>query len=485
MLILTEPPSDYVATINWGDGTSSAGTIVKDKNGGFDVLGSHTFTAPGAFSVQTQIRDGGLGVTSPQYYTSSSLVSDGAVPADNTDPNLLNPWGIVHGGGGPFWVSDNNAGVTTLYDGAGNVIPAVFTIPPPTRQTGTAASTGVVFNGNDKEFLVNGPGTSAFFSFATEDGTISAWDGGSSAVLKVDNSQKPTPADGAVYKGLSLVTIPAGNLLPAGDYLFATNFRSGKIDVFDSSFNPVKLPAGAFQDPTIPAGYAPFGIQLMNGSLYVTYAQQNAAKHDDVEGPGHGFVDVYNVGGFFTQRIGGTGFQPELNSPWGLVTAPSNFGKFSNDLLVGNFGDSHVNAFDPVSGAFLGQLSDAHGHPLVLTGGFKGSSTKGLWRLEFGNDGAAGSSTTLFFTAGINDEQDGLLGSLTATSYSTATASSIAFVNPSLKSAFGITSGGLDSTSPQAIGVLAGDLSSVLTPAKKARDNHANLDAALGAIGNG
>jgi uncharacterized protein (TIGR03118 family) len=335
--------TDFVATIAWGDGTSSTGTIVKDIHGGFDVLGSHTFDAPGAFAIQTQIRDGGSGVTSSQSYTPSSLVSDGAVPADHIDPNLLNPWGIVAGGSGPFWVSDNNAGVTTLYDGAGNVIPAVFTIPPPAGQTGTAAPTGVVFNGNDNEFLVNGPGTSAFFIFATEDGTISAWDGGSSAVLKIDNSHNPTAASGAVYKGLTLVTIPTGTLLPAGDYLFAANFRSGKIDVFNSSFKPVTLPAGAFQDPTIPAGYAPFGIRFMDGKLYVTYALQNAAKHDDVEGPGHGFVDVFSVGGFFTQRIGGIGSQPELNSPWGLALAPSNFGKFSNDLLVGNFGDSHVN----------------------------------------------------------------------------------------------------------------------------------------------
>jgi uncharacterized protein (TIGR03118 family) len=206
------------------------------------------------------------------------------------------------------------------------------------------------------------------------------------------------------------------------------------------------LPLGAFSDPTIPAGYVPFGIQALGGNLYVSYAQQDAAKHVDVPGPGHGFVDVFTHGGFFIQRIGGTSRQPELNSPWGMALAPADFGKFSNDLLVGNFGDSHVNAFDSTTGAFLGQLSDAQGHPLVLTGGFAGSDTVGLWGLSFGNGNGNGSgpSNTLFFATGVDDEAHGLFGSVTADSVSTATASSIASVDPGHDSGgdiFGIVGG--------------------------------------------
>jgi uncharacterized protein (TIGR03118 family) len=232
-----------------------------------------------------------------------------------------------------------------------------------------------------------------------------------------------------VYKGLALLAVPTGSTLPAGQVLLATDFHNNRIDVFDASFQPVTLPLGAFQDSTLPANYAPFGIQVLNGNVYVTYAQQDAEKHDDVAGAGHGFVDVYSPGGFFLQRIGGVGRQPELNSPWGLTIAPANFGPFGNDLLVGNFGYIHVSAFDPSTGAFLGQLSDAKGHPLTLDGGFGGSDTKGLWGLGFGNGTGSGPTSTLYFASGIHDEMDGVFGSVTATSISTAQASTIVSVS--------------------------------------------------------
>jgi uncharacterized protein (TIGR03118 family) len=423
-------PSDFAATIDWGDGITSTGTVVRDQNGGFDVLGSHRYTAPGAFSVQVQIRDGGRDVTSTQFYTPINLVSDGVVPADHVDPNLINPWGIVASGGSPFWVSDNNAGVSTLYNGIGNPQSLVVTIPGPKGSPPgfVAAPTGVVNNGVAIDFLVNGPGTSAHFIFATEDGTISAWNSGTSAVLKVDNSQVPTAANGAVYKGEAIDTVGTSQ------FLYVTNFRAGTVEVYDNTFAPHTFSATQFTDANLPAGFAPFGIQNINGNVFVTYAEQNATKHDDVDGAGLGFVDEFSPTGALLQRVGGPGVQPELNAPWGLTIAPSNFGKFSNDLLVGNLGDSHVNAFsiNPATGAFVfaGQLSDAQGHPLVLDGGFKGPSTRGLWGLRFGNGTGSGPTNTLFFTSGPNNETDGVLGSVTATSFSTANAPSVVSVSP-------------------------------------------------------
>ncbi len=433
--------SDFLATVFWGDGQSSTGTVTKDPSGGFDVLGSHKYAVAGTYSIQVKIQDGGAKTLSTSFYSTANLSSDGAVPADHTDPNLVNPWGIVAGPGGPWWINNNGTGTSELSDGSANLstgLPFVTVPPPAGSPPGTvSAPTGIVFQNTQahpNDFVVQAGKNSgpSIFIFATEDGTISGWNpkvatNGSSpstqATLAVDDS-----ASGAVFKGLALMNIPTGTLLPAGQYLFATDFRNDKVDVFNSKFQQVTLPTGAFQDPTIPTGYAPFGIQVLNGNLYVTYAQQDAAKHDDVAGVGHGFVDVFSPAGFFIQRIGGTGLQPELNSPWGMAMAPSNFGKFSNDLLVGNFGDSHISAFDPVTGAFVGQLSDAQGHPLTFLGGFQGTDGKGLWGLAFGNGNGSGSTNTLYFTSGINDESDGLFGSISASSFSTATTSSIGFV---------------------------------------------------------
>lgn len=326
-------------------------------------------------------------------YQQMNLVSDGAVQALATDGHLKNPWGIVAFPGGPFWISDNGMGVSTLYDGKGDIVPLVVTIPPPADSPGaTAAPTGVVWNPNGQAFLL-APGAAALFIFATEDGTISAWNptvNRNAAVLKVDNSQG---GSGAVYKGLALATNSHGV------FLYATNFRNATVDVFDSTFKPATL-SGSFTDPGIPAGYAPFGIAAIDGNLFVSYAKQDAAKHDDVAGPGHGFVDVFDTNGNLIRRFASRG---ALNSPWGMVRAPLDFGGFSAHVLIGNFGDGHISAFDS-DGDFRGQLRDTSGRRITIDG---------LWGLIFGI-GLAADPNTLYFTAGTNDEADGLFGSLQA-----------------------------------------------------------------------
>jgi uncharacterized protein (TIGR03118 family) len=327
-------------------------------------------------------------------YKQTNLVSDGAVPAQTTDPQLKNPWGIAAIPGAPFWISDNATGVSTLYDGQGHIVPLTVTIPPPAGSpAGTlAAPTGIVWNPNGQKFLL-AAGQPALFIFATEDGTISAWNpmtNPTHAVLEVDNS---AGGSGAVYKGLALATNSSGV------FLYATNFRNGTIDVFDSAFKPAML-AGSFADPTIPAGYAPFGIALIDGDLYVTYALQDSAKHDDVKGAGHGFVDVFDTNGQLIRRFASRG---PLNSPWGIVRAPLDFGGLGARILVGNFGDGHISAFSSF-GDFRGQLRDASGNRITIDG---------LWGLSFGT-GAASNPSSLYFTAGTNDESDGLFGTIEA-----------------------------------------------------------------------
>jgi uncharacterized protein (TIGR03118 family) len=342
-------------------------------------------------------------VTTPTTFVQTNLVSDQAsVMAKTTDPDLVNAWGIAHLPTTPWWVSDNNAGVSTIYNGnTGAKASLTVTIPSPTAASG-GTPTGIVANTNSTEFNVNG--ASAHFIFATEDGTIAAWTGGTTAVIKADNSTNPSAKKGAVYKGLAL----ASN--NGADYLYATNFRAGTIDVFDSSFNQVTLGSGAFtgtfRDNHVPQSFAPFGIANIGGDLFVTYAKQNSAKHDDVAGPGRGFIDEFDPAGNLIQRVATKG---TLNSPWGLAVAPKTFGTFAGDLLVGNFGDGHINAFTfPTAQSpgfqFAGQLSDAGGNPIAIDG---------LWGLGVGNDGLAGPSTTLFFSAGPDGETHGLFGTLT------------------------------------------------------------------------
>ena len=337
-------------------------------------------------------------------YTQHNLVSDIPGTADQTDPNLVNPWGISTSPTSPFWISNNHSGVAGLYNGQGQPFPAgnalVVKIPVPQGGTPPAAPTGQVFN-DTTGFSVSGK--PALFIFASEDGTISGWSpsaDATNAIVLVDNS-----ASGAVYKGLALANTSNGPML------FAANFNSGTVDVFDANVTPVNTPGG-FADTTLPAGFAPFNVQRIGRKLYVTYAMQDDAKHDDVQGPGHGFINVFDFNGNLIERLVSNG---PLNSPWGMTLAPANFGDFSNALLVGNFGDGTINAFDPCSGEFLGNLQDANGAAL---------SIPGLWALIFGNGKGAGDATTLYITAGIpgsgNLEDHGLFASIQVADAATA-----------------------------------------------------------------
>jgi uncharacterized protein (TIGR03118 family) len=333
-------------------------------------------------------------------YVQTNLVSDIPGLARFTDPNLVNPWGLAASPAGPFWVSDNGTGASTLYDGQGQMVPSgsplVVGIADTGDRTGSpGAPTGTVFN-SGSDFFVSAAGktASSVFLFATEDGAIAGWNPNvdlTHAVVGVDNS-----GSDAVYTGLALDSDSAGRNL-----LYAANFHSGTIDVFDSKFRAVQV-SGAFADPNLPAGFAPFNVQNINGRLYVTYAKQDTEKYEDVAGPGNGFIDVFNGDGVLQQRLVSGG---PLNSPWGLALAPAAFGEFSGDLLAGNFGDGHINVFDPSSGQFLGELHDAQGNAIVIDH---------LWGLAFGNGDGAGGTHTLYFNAGIGGQQHGLFGKLTS-----------------------------------------------------------------------
>jgi uncharacterized protein (TIGR03118 family) len=332
----------------------------------------------------------GAAPASAKNFVVNNLVSDGLAEAPHIDPNLINPWGIASGPGGPFWISDNNAGVSTLYNTSGTPLPLVVNIPPPAGGTSPGAPTGVVFNGVSSDFKVGGQHSS--FIFSTEDGTISGWSPGVSltnAILAVDNS---TLGLGAVYKGLAIGSVGAAN------YIYATDFRNGAIDQFDSNFNLVKT----FTDPGVAAGYAPFNVQTLGNKLYVTYALQNGAKHDDVAGAGHGYVDVFNLDGSFDKRLVTGGL---LNSPWALDIAPSSFGAFAGDLLVGNFGDGTISAYDPNSGVYEGTLKGLNGVPIVIGD---------LWAITTGNGGLGGNPNAIYFAAGVLHEAHGLFGSISA-----------------------------------------------------------------------
>jgi uncharacterized protein (TIGR03118 family) len=335
-----------------------------------------------------------------QFYAQHNILSDGFIPADHTDSNVVNAWGLVAGPTTPWWIADNGTGKTTLFNIATNAIQATFTVPGAGGAQGNP--TGVVFNGGTGFVVNNGVGapSPARFIFSSEDGTLSAFKG-APIVTVVPNPQ--APAHGAIYKGLAIDSATAGTRL------YATDFHNGKVDIFDSSFHAVTI-AGAFTDPNIPAGFAPFGIQNIGGTIYVTYALQDEDQEDDVAGPGNGFVDAYDTSGNLIRRVASAG---ELNSPWGLALAPADFGRFSGDLLVGNFGDGRIHAFDPTQltsdGEFeaVGLMHSAGGPPVQIDG---------LWALQFGHgttaSSANGLTTTLFFTAGPAHEDHGLFGSL-------------------------------------------------------------------------
>ena len=328
-----------------------------------------------------------------QFYAQHNLVSDGFVPADHINSDVVNAWGLVSGPTTPWWIVDNGTGKSTLYNVATGTFPLTVTVPGVGGEQGNP--TGIVFNGGSGFVVNNGAGTSpARFIFASEDGTISAFRG-VPVVTVVPNAQ--APAHGAIYKGLAIDS--ATN----GQFLFATDFHNGNVDIFDASFHLVTIP-GAFTDPTLPPGFAPFGIQNIDGTIYVTYALQDEDKEDDVAGPGNGFVDAFTTSGAFIRRVASMG---ELNSPWGLALAPVDFGRFSGDLLVGNFGDGRIHAFrQEEDGEFeaVGLLHSAAGRPIQIDG---------LWALQFGHGASAnGPTNTLFFTAGPADEEHGLFGSI-------------------------------------------------------------------------
>jgi uncharacterized protein (TIGR03118 family) len=360
-------------------------------------------------------------LTLAQHYHQTNLISDINGRAAHTDPNLKNPWGLTRSpDGSPWWIANNNSGTSTLDDGNGNPINIfveanhqtsnfVVVPPPGFAPPGTlSAPTGIVFNGSPTDFLLDKgrpAGKPAIFIFATEDGTISGWNpevnllpGGSppspNAVLEVDNSDNGAP-DSAVYKGMTSGEIDGRK------FLYVTNFRDGTVEVYDTHFHPVDLGENAFDDDNIPVGFAPFNIQNIGGSLFVTYAKQDAPRHDPVGGDGLGFVDIFSTRG---ELQGSLEHGNWFNAPWGVVWTPRDFGEFSNTILVGNFRSGWIAAFNGFTKQFIGFVLRPDNSLVFIDG---------LWSLTFGNNGAAGPSTTLFFTAGPNHETDGLFGTLT------------------------------------------------------------------------
>ncbi len=330
-------------------------------------------------------------------YTVTPLVSNQPNVALHQDPNLVNAWGLVAGpvspsrpNGTPWWVADNGTSVSTLYTGNGTILPLVVNVgldvPP------DSAPTGIVFNGgSDFKVSNGGPSAPAVFIFDAEDGGIYGWNPTVAPTTAVPAPIQQPPGDEHIYKGLAITS----------NMLYATDFHNGVVDVFDGSWNLVDQ----FTDPFIPRGFAPFGIQAINGNVFVTFAKQDADREDDVAGIGLGFVDEFSPSGNLVARVAQRGL---LNAPWGLAWAPDNFGKFSGDLLVGNFGDGRINAFRQTpTGLFVpaGQLKTGSGDRVEIDG---------LWALEFGTGGTAGPTNSLYFTAGPNDEEDGLFGSITA-----------------------------------------------------------------------
>jgi len=325
-------------------------------------------------------------------YQQHNLVSNGAVPADNVDPNLVNAWGIAFNPTGVVWVANNGTGTSTLYNGLGVPQALVVTIPAAPGAQGPGSPTGTVFSGSNDFAVTNGT-TSApsRFLFVSEDGVISGW----APTVDATHAVQAVFNQNAIYKGVAIT----GN--GTGNFLYATDFFGAKIDVFDATFAPVTTPGG-FTDPNLPAGYAPFNIQNIGGDLYVTYAKQDPTKTTDVHGPGLGIVNVFDANGNLIRRVatGGT-----LNAPWGVALAPASFGRFANRLLVGNFGDGTISAFNPRNGNFVGRMRTPDGAILTIDG---------LWGLAFGNGVQNQPTNTLFFTAGPNAEANGLYGSLMA-----------------------------------------------------------------------
>lgn len=338
-----------------------------------------------------------------QRYQRTDLTADnGSVSSTAVlDPNLVNAWGLSRATGSFFWISDNGTGLSTLYDSTGAIGPLVVTIPPPKGGTPPSAPTGTVFNFTGGFDVA--PGIPAVFLFVTEDGTISGWNPAvnvGSAVLKVDHSKQ-----GAIFKGCAVA------MTRNGPRLYVTNFASGRVEVYNSHFRRIEEEErqereedSAFVDRRLSRNYAPFGIQNVGGNIVVTFAFRTPGSKDEEHGPGLGHVDVFDLAGRLLSRLEHGAY---FNAPWGIAMAPSDFGPFSHRLLIGNFGDGTIQAFNLFTGRHEGAFLDTQGNPLMIDG---------LWALSFGGDaGHSGLATELFFTAGPNDESDGLFGKLTAT----------------------------------------------------------------------
>jgi uncharacterized protein (TIGR03118 family) len=344
---------------------------------------------PGALLVLALVLCSALVAASPlaaaerNSYTVTPLVSDQPGVAARTDPNLVNAWGLTASGTSPWWVSDNGTDLSTLYRGDGTVQGLVVHVD--------GGPTGTVFNPTTGFVLPTGG--KALFLFDSEDGIVRAWNGaqGTTAIPVANRSNV-----GAIYKGLAIADTAAG------PRLYAADFHNARIDVFNGTFG---LVPGGFEDSSLPAGYAPFNVQTIGDRVFVAYAKQDEAAEDEVAGQGTGFVDAYNLVGNLLGRVAQHG---QLNAPWGLALAPEGFGRFGGDLLVGNFGDGQINAYEELPNGHFehrGELRGSDGNPLTIDG---------LWALRFGNGANAGPTGTLFFTAGPDEESHGLFGSITA-----------------------------------------------------------------------
>jgi uncharacterized protein (TIGR03118 family) len=335
-------------------------------------------------------------INSVDAFVVRNLQSDVPGLAEHLDPDLVNGWGITAGPASgpatPWWVADNGTHKSTLYNGTSGLKQAL--VVDIAGHGGPADPTGTVFN-TSTEFVMTGGGgtTAARFIFDGEDGAISGWNGGTTSVVEA------TSQNGAIYKGLAIGTVSSGGTSHA--YLYATDFHNNHVDVYDGTW-AVQSWAGAFTDPNLPAGFAPFGIQNLNGEIFVTYAKQDADAEDEVAGPGLGVVDAYGTDGSFHGRVASGG---ALDAPWGLAWAPASWERFGGHLLVGNFGDGRINTFRPTSSGWeaRGHLKDTSERPITIDG---------LWGIGFGNGGAAGPTNVLYFAAGPDDESHGLFGSI-------------------------------------------------------------------------
>jgi uncharacterized protein (TIGR03118 family) len=361
------------------------------------VLASAVLSAVAASSA-ARADDFATAAAANQFYRNKVLVSDGGLGARVLDPNLHNAWGIAFNPTGFVWVNSADGNVSVLYDGNGQPAPQpqrlIVAVPGPDATPGNP--TGIVFSGG-ADFVVSKGGVSgpARFIFATEQGNLAGWAPNVDLTNAVFIPKGAQDTDEAVYTGLAL----SGN--GTTHLLYAANFLQRRIDVFDGTFTKVSLPAGRFRDPFLPATFGPFGVQAINGDIYVTYAKQEAGGDEEVQGPGLGFVNVFDPDGRLLRRVATRGV---LNAPWGLALAPDSFGKFGGALLVGNLGDGTINAFAPRTGALLGTLRDGQGRKLHIDG---------LWGLAFGNGILAQKTNALFYTAGPNDEENGVYGVIT------------------------------------------------------------------------